>query len=201
MTEGLADLVAFGSVVVVDLALAGDNALVVGMIAARVPEERRRRLIAVGILAAMACRIAFAVVAVELLAVLGLLLAGGLLLLWVAWKMWRELKAAERESAAATPQHPAPPLKSSSAAVLQIVVADVSMSLDNVLAVAGTARHNVWVLAFGLLLSVLLMGLAAGLVARLISRHAWLNYLGIAIVAAVAVSMIYEGVEQLMNAV
>lgn len=207
-TEFLQDLVALGSVIIVDLVLAGDNALVVGMVACGLPQEQRRRAIVIGIVVAMVCRVAFSIVAVQLLAILGLLLAGGLLLLWVAWKMWRELKetipvGAPAGAAAGMPEglgtgRPTP--KSFGMAITQIVIADVSMSLDNVLAVAGTARHNMWILAFGLFLSVALMGAAAGLVARYMARYHWLSYLGLAIVTLVALTMIYEGTGQIVTA-
>ena len=193
----IADLVTLGSVVVIDLVLAGDNAIVVGMAACGLPPEQRRRAIALGILMALVFRIAFAVVAVQLLAIVGLLLAGGLLLLWVAWKMWRELRAAAHREPVwaghAPPTADRPPAKSFATAAVQIVIADVSMSLDNVLAVAGTARHNIWILAFGLILSVALMGVAATLVARFMTRYPWLSYLGLLIVTVVALSMIYDG--------
>ncbi len=201
MSPELSDVVALLSVIVIDLLLAGDNAIVVGMIAAGIPARRRRRVIVVGILVAMICRILFATIAVQLLAIVGLLIAGGFLLLWVAWKMWRETRAAVPVLAVGNPQPLAAPPKAFSAAILQIVIADVSMSLDNVLAVAGTARHNVWILVFGLSLSVLLMGLAAGFVARVITSRPSLGYLGILIVAAVAVSMIYEGGHQILGKV
>jgi YjbE family integral membrane protein len=201
MPPELTDVVALLSVIVIDLLLAGDNAIVVGMIAAGIPARRRRRVIVVGIAVAMICRILFATIAVQLLAIVGLLLAGGFLLLWVAWKMWRETRATVPVLAIGNPLPSAAPPKAFSAAILQIVIADVSMSLDNVLAVAGTARHNVWILVFGLSLSVLLMGVAAGFVARIITSRPSLGYLGILIVAAVAVSMIYEGGHQILGKV
>jgi YjbE family integral membrane protein len=193
-------LLALVSVVLVDLALAGDNAVVVGMAAAGLPRQQQRRAIALGVVIAVVCRIAFSVIAVELLQIVGLVLAGGLLLLWVAWKMWGEIRVAAalaaRRLAPADGDHPgttAIPAKSFGMAAVQIALADVSMSLDNVLAVAGTARHHVWVMVFGLVLSVMLMGVAATYVARLLNRFQWLNYLGFAIVLFVALSMIYEG--------
>lgn len=200
MSPAVSDLVAFLSVIVIDLLLAGDNAIVVGLIAAGIPARQRRKVIPVGIVVAMICRIAFATIAVQLLAIVGLLLAGGFLLLWVAWKMWRENRAkAVPAIACEGPLVVAAPPKTLPAAIFQIVIADVSMSLDNVLAVAGTARHSVWVLVFGLTLSVLLMGLAAGWVARIVTSRPSLSYVGIAIVAAVAVSMIYEGGLQVLD--
>ena len=217
--ELIADLIALGSVIVVDLALAGDNAIVVGMAAYGLPPEQRKKAILFGIAVAMLCRIAFALVAVQLLAIIGLLLAGGLLLLWVAWKMWRELRESAPQFAVAEgpgeggsqalAQHGGTEggsdagtgQKTFGAAILQIVIADVSMSLDNVLAVAGTARHNMYILAFGLFLSVLLMGVAAGVVARYLARYRWLSYLGLIIVTFVALSMIYEGTGQVLAAI
>jgi len=193
------NLVTLASVVVIDLVLAGDNAIVVGMAACGLPAEDRRRVIFWGITIALVCRIAFAVVAVQLLAIVGLLLAGGLLLLWVAWKMWRELRATQYATALAgdcgdggmTPH--AIRTKGVGMAIVHVAVADVSMSLDNVLAVAGTARNNMIVLSFGLVLSVMLMGCAANFVARAMTRYPWLSFLGLGIVMLVAISMIYDG--------
>jgi YjbE family integral membrane protein len=200
----LVDVTAFASVVVIDVVLAGDNALVVGLVASRLPTEQQRRVIALGIAVAMLSRIAFAVVASELLLITGLLLAGGLLLLWVAWKLWREIEAARR---AAAPERrrtlgaARAPAKSFASAVWQITVADISMSLDNVLAVAGAARDHVWMLIFGLALSVSLMGIAATVIARFMERHHWLSYIGLVIVSYVAVTMIYHGVGEILPAV
>lgn len=181
---------AFVSVVVIDVVLAGDNAIVVGLATALVPRDMRRRAMLVGIGAAAALRIVLALVAVDLLAILGLTLAGGFLLLWVAWRLYRDLNAApahERKAAVQPRRHTV------ASAVWRIVVADLSMSLDNVLAVAGAARHHIWVLAGGLVLSVALMAAAAQLLATLLERHRWIAWLGLAIVAAVAVRMIYDG--------
>ena len=197
----LVDLTAFASVVVIDVVLAGDNALVVGLVASRLPKERQRRVIAVGIAVAMLSRIGFAVVAAELLLVTGLLFAGGLLLLWVAWKLWREIEAARRAAGPQRTDSPAnvrPPVKSFGAAVWQIAAADISMSLDNVLGVAGAAHDHVWMLVFGLALSVSLMGVAATVIARFMERHPWLSYLGLAVVSYVAVTMIYKGSGQIL---
>ncbi|MBK8209957.1 MAG: TerC family protein [Rhodospirillales bacterium] len=205
-------LTALGSVILIDIALAGDNAIVVGMAAAGLPATQRRRAIFVGVLAAAVLRIAFSLFTVQLLQVIGLLLAGGLLLLWVAWKLWRELRAgslaasglAEEEEAAAALEDrvpDAPAEKSFRDAVTQIVVADVSMSLDNVLAVAGAARDHEVVLIFGLALSVALMGLAATLIARLLHRYRWIAYAGFAIILYVALRMIWEGSREVLAAV
>ncbi|MFZ5610431.1 MAG: YjbE family putative metal transport protein [Pseudomonadota bacterium] len=188
------------SVVLIDLVLAGDNAVVVGCLAAGLPREQQRRVILFGIIAALLFRIAFALVAVQLLSIVGLLLAGGLLLLWVAFKMWRELNVASRANVPAMGggeipcvEMDVPPAASFRAAVIQVAVADLSMSLDNVLAVAGTAHNHPVVMVFGLILSVALMGLAAGIIARLIERHRWIAYLGFAIVTLVALHMIWQG--------
>lgn len=193
-------LTALASVIMIDIALAGDNAIAVGMAAAGLPAVQRRRAILIGVIAAALMRIAFAIFTVQLLNVIGLLLAGGLLLLWVAWKLWRELRGGaiaeeeEREAEAALEGiEPAAPSKTLGAAVTQIVVADVSMSLDNVLAVAGAAREHEVVLIFGLMLSVALMGLAASVVARLLRRYRWVAYVGLAIIVYVALAMVWDG--------
>jgi len=191
-----AALAALAQVILIDLVLAGDNAVVIGIAAAGLPVEQRRRAILIGILAATAMRIGFAFVAVELLAIIGLVLAGGLLLLWVSWKMWRELRASARaEEDAAFNEGAGGPAsgKTFRQAVWQIVMADVSMSLDNVLAVAGAARDHPAALVIGLLLSIVLMGFAATLIARLLHRYRWIAYVGLAIVVYVALDMIWRG--------
>lgn len=185
----LGALSAFLSVVVIDVVLAGDNAIVVGMAASGFEPRRRRRIIIGGILAATILRIVLASIAVELLAIIGLTLAGGILLLWVAWKFYRDLCG----SPGAAPSTPAAQAKSFYRALCQVVLADLSMSLDNVLAVAGTARGHFWVLVSGLALSVALMGVASELMARLIARHRWIAWVGLAIVTVVALRMIYDG--------
>ena len=177
-------------VIMIDLVLAGDNAVVIGLAAAGLAPQRRRRAILVGIIAATAMRIGFALIAVRLLAIIGLLLAGGILLLWVAWKMWRELRAQpldDDHAAAGAPR------KTFTQAVWQIVLADLSMSLDNVLAVAGAARDHLAALVFGLGLSIVLMGFAANLIARLLGRQRWIAYVGLAIILYVACDMIWRG--------
>jgi YjbE family integral membrane protein len=188
-----ASVAAFLQVIMIDLVLAGDNAVVIGLAAAGLPKARRSRAILVGIIAATLMRIGFALVAVRLLAIIGLLLAGGILLLWVAWKMWRELRTQPHpdELAAA-----GAPRKTFARSVWQIVLADVSMSLDNVLAVAGAARDHPVALVFGLGLSIVLMGVAASLVARLLNRHRWIAYLGLAIILYVACDMIWRGAHE-----
>ena len=186
-------LAALFQVIVIDLVLAGDNAVIIGLAAAGLPPQQRTRAILVGIVAATVLRIVFAGVAVELLAIVGLIFAGGILLLWVSWKMWRELRAqkhgAELDRAAAE----GAPRKTFAQAAWQIVAADVSMSLDNVLAVAGAARDHLWALVFGLVLSIVLMGVAANFIARTLNRHRWIAYIGLAIILYVALDMIWRG--------
>ncbi len=190
-------IAAFFQVIMIDLVLAGDNAVVIGLAAAGLPPERRGRAILVGIVAATVLRILFAVFAVQLLDIVGLLLAGGILLLWVAWKMWRELRGlAHQDPDAAAAGHQAP-RKTFAQAAWQIVMADVSMSLDNVLAVAGAARDHIEALVFGLALSILLMGVAANIIARLLNRHRWIAYVGLAIILYVALDMIWRGALQM----
>lgn len=182
-------------VIMIDLVLAGDNAVVIGLAAAGLPPERRSRAILVGIVAATVLRIVFAGIAIELLEIVGLLLAGGILLLWVCWKMWRELRgpSAEDTEAALTAGEAHVPRKTFAQAAWQIVLADISMSLDNVLAVAGAARDHPVALVFGLGLSIVLMGIAASFIARLLNRHRWIAYLGLAIILYVALDMIWRG--------
>jgi YjbE family integral membrane protein len=206
-------LIALGQVIMIDLVLAGDNAIVVGMAAAGLPKEQRARVILVGIIAATGLRIVFALITTQLLLIIGLTLAGGLLLLWVCWKFWREIMQQRRErlrSAARSRQeltkderreladHPealpgASPAKTMRQAIVQIVIADVSMSLDNVLAVAGAASDHTVVLIIGLVLSVGLMGAAATVIANLLKRYHWIAYVGLAIILWVAVDMIWRG--------
>ena len=188
-------LAALFQVIVIDLVLAGDNAVIIGLAAAGLPRAERTRAILVGIVAATVLRIAFAGVAVELLAIVGLIFAGGILLLWVSFKMWRELRATRHgtdsdDMAAAEAEAPR---KTFAQAAWQIVAADVSMSLDNVLAVAGAAREHPWALVFGLALSIVLMGLAANFIARVLHRHRWIAYIGLAIILYVALDMIWRG--------
>jgi YjbE family integral membrane protein len=194
-------LVALAQVIMIDLVLAGDNAIVIGLAAAGLPAQQRTKAIILGVVAATILRIAFAGVTTQLLQIVGLLLAGGILLLWVSWKMWRELRhshAAENRAADAVAGedegvNAPPPTKTLSQAAWQIVVADVSMSLDNVLAVAGAAKDHPHVLIFGLILSIVLMGVAAGLIAKLLNKHRWIAYVGLAIILYVALEMIYRG--------
>ncbi len=202
-------LSALFQVIAIDLVLAGDNAIVIGLAAAGLPKEQRNKAILVGIIAATVLRIFFALITTQLLAITGLLLAGGVLLLWVCWKMWRELRAnhvAENIAAlealgdedlnadgrVASGQ----PRKTFAQASWQIVIADLSMSLDNVLAVAGAAREHPTILIFGLVLSIALMGLAATFIARLINNHRWIAYFGLFIILYVALEMVWRGWEE-----
>lgn len=199
----LDQLGALFSVVIIDVVLAGDNAVVVGMAATGLPATQQRRVILLGIVAATGLRILFAYFATRLLAIIGLTLAGGVLLLWVSWKMYRELRAAgglsRGRGAAAHEPSPTVPQKTARQALFRIVLADLSMSLDNVLAVAGTARDHFWVLAFGLVLSVALMGIASTYVARLLERHFWISWIGLAIVTVVALRMIWDGSTEVLD--
>lgn len=197
---------AFAQVVLIDLTLAGDNAVVIGLAAAGVQKEKRGKAIAIGILAATILRIVFALLTTTLLSIVGLLLAGGVLLLWVCWKMWRELAHPQHADRGAdvmeghAPSGPPASEKSLSAAIFQIVIADISMSLDNVLAVAGAAHEHPTVLIFGLALSIMLMGFAATFIARLLERHRWIAYIGLAMILFVAVEMIWRGGNEVWNA-
>ena len=204
------ELSALLQVILVDLVLAGDNAIVVGMVAAGLPPGLRGRVIMIGIVAATLLRVTFALVTAQLLQIIGLLLAGGLLLLWVCWKLWREIQSQRRERAAVAEleaagtadvhrEAKAPP-KSFGQAVVQIVIADVSMSLDNVLAVAGAAREHTWVLVVGLALSVAFMAVAATFIARLLQRHHWIAYIGLVVILYIAGSMIWDGAIEVMEA-
>lgn len=193
-----AALAAFGSVLMIDLVLAGDNAIVVGALAAGLPAEQRRKVILIGIGAALVLRIAFALVVSWLMGIVGLIFAGGLLLLWVSWKFWRELRHGMHESGGSAEvdgdeRSGLKPARSFASAAWAVAVADVSMSLDNVLAVAGAAREHPGILVVGLLLSVALMGLAANLIARIIDRYRWIAYIGLVVIVFVAGRMIYEG--------
>ncbi len=207
MLDGLTSewLVALGQVIAIDVALAGDNAIVIGLAAAGLPKEQRGKAILVGIIAATVLRIIFASVTTQLLSLTGLLLAGGILLLWVCWKMWRELRDGHEDENRAEEALTGEDVnrdgvvaggavrKTFRQAATQIVIADVSMSLDNVLAVAGAAHEHPTVLIFGLALSIALMGLAASWIAQLLNRHRWIAYVGLLIIFYVALSMMWEG--------
>lgn len=184
-----ATLAAFLQVLMIDVVLAGDNAIVVGALAAGLPTDQRRKVIAIGIGAALMLRILFALTVSYLLGIIGLIFGGGILLLWVAWKMWRELRDPVGEHG----QTGVRPAKSFAAAAWAVALADVSMSLDNVLAVAGAARDHPGILIVGLLLSVALMGIAANLIARYIERYRWIAYVGLLVILYVAGKMIWDG--------
>ncbi len=200
---------AFFKVIMIDLVLAGDNAVVIGLAAAGLPKEQRGKAILIGVLAATVLRILFALVATQLLAIVGLLLAGGVLLLWVCWKMWRELRTPHTDDPEAIEGKDLdgdgkigdrPIVKKTLAqAVTQIVIADVSMSLDNVLAVAGAAHDHPEILVFGLALSVLLMGVAATFIARLLHKHRWIAYIGLLIILYVSIDMMIHGGRQIAD--
>lgn len=190
-------LTAFIEIIFIDIVLAGDNAIVVGALAAGLPAEQRRKVILVGVLAALVLRIAFALVVTQLLQIVGLVLAGGILLLWVAWRMYREIRhkdeSAGSEEILGDEHSGVKAARSFSSAVWGVALADVSMSLDNVLAVAGAAREHPYVLVFGLILSVLLMGVAANVIAKYIDRYRWIAWVGLLVILWVACKMIYEG--------
>ena len=181
-------LVALAQVLMIDVMLAGDNAVVIGLAAAKVPAHLRKKVILWGLIAAVVLRVGLALVAVSLLEVIGLTLAGGILLLWVSWRFWRDLSGPQKPGAHAVDAN-----ASLKRAVLQIVIADISMSLDNVLAVSGAAVGHLDVLVIGLLLSVALMGVAAEMIAKLLERWRWISYAGLLIVVYVALSMIWRG--------
>jgi YjbE family integral membrane protein len=189
-------LVSFFSVLAIDTTLAVDNAVVMGAIAAKLPVHLKRKAIFIGVCAAALFRILFASFAMKLFSIIGLTLAGGILLLWVAWKLWRELRSPP-EDQVETQKPPHSILLRQ--AVWQILLADISMSLDNTLAVTGAARDHFWILVFGLSASVLLMGIAANLLADLIRRHRWISYVGLVIVVYVSLSMIWEGGHQVLT--
>ncbi len=205
------NLVILGQVIMIDLVLAGDNAIVIGLAAAGLPKSQRAKAILIGILAATILRTIFAIFTTQLLQILGLLLVGGILLLWVCWKMWRELKdtSHKEEDIAIEAVYEedinsdgviakSPDGKTFAQAAWQIIIADVSMSLDNVLAVAGAADGHLEILAIGLILSIALMGLAASFIARLLNKHRWIAFVGLAIILYVAIKMIYDGILEIL---
>jgi YjbE family integral membrane protein len=202
--ETLGQITALLTVIGIDIVLAGDNAVVVAMAAAGLSKELRAKAIMIGIVAAMLMRIIFALVAAELLSIVGLLALGGVLLLWVAWKLWRELREHQTSPNGSQLSGPSDeeqsdladkklPQKTLRQAVIQILVADLTMSLDNVLAVAGAAHDHPYIMAFGLFLSVALMGLAATWIARLLERNRWIAYVGLLLILYVALRMIWDG--------
>jgi len=200
----MAEWSALITVLVTDVVLAGDNAIVVGMAAAGLAPDQRRKAILIGIVGATVLRIAFAGITVQLLQIVGLLFAGGILLLWVAWKLWREIRESDLEDRGEAvlegeniPAEPLAQRKTFSQAVTQIILADVSMSLDNVLAVAGAAREHLWVLVVGLVMSVALMGAAATIIARLLKRYHWLAHVGLIAILYIALRMIWDGAHEI----
>ncbi len=190
-------------IIVIDVVMSGDNAIVIGMAVAGLPAAIRHRAIVIGIAGAALLRVAFALMTVQLLEIIGLMLAGGLLLLWVSYRMWREIaegREARRNHAEAHHTKADKPTKTLRQALVLIIVADVSMSLDNVLAVAGAARGHEAMLVFGLVLSIVLMAVASNYIARLLERHHWIAYIGLAIIAFVAGQMIWRGTVEVGNA-
>jgi len=188
----------FVQVLMIDLVLAGDNAIVVGALAAGLPADQRKKVIFIGVLAALVLRIGFALIVTQLLQVIGLILVGGLLLLWVAWRMWRDLRDHEgtswgSEEIVGDEHAGLKPAKSFASAAWAVAIADVSMSLDNVLAVAGAARDHPGILIVGLIFAVAMMGLAANIIARYIERYRWIAWIGLAVIVYVAGKMIYDG--------
>jgi len=191
-------LAAFFQVLMIDLVLAGDNAIVVGALAAGLPPEQRRRVIVIGVLAALVLRVGFALIVTQLLQVVGLILAGGLLLLWVAWRMWRDLREQREcspgsEEIVGDERSGLQPAKSFAGAAWGVAIADISMSLDNVLAVAGAAREHPGIMIVGLIFAVALMGLAANLIARYVERYRWIGWAGLIVILWVALKMIWDG--------
>ena len=213
--EFVSQMVALGQVVLMDLVLAGDNAVAVGLAAAALPQEQRRKAILAGLAIAVVLRIGFALITIQLLAIIGLLMAGGFLLLWVCWKMWRELReqatndqaeAQHELELAQSIEHGSGPSpeelglkrKTFGAALTQIIIADVAMSLDNVLAVAGAAHEHPWVMVSGLVLSIALMGVAATFIAKLLHKYSWIGYIGLVVVLYVALHMIWDGARDIV---
>ena len=198
------ELTAFLQIIVIDIVMSGDNAIIIGMAAAGLPPELRKKAIFWGIIGATVLRIFFALIVVQLLSITGIKVIGGLLLLWVCWRMWQEIRAGttvediEREVEENAKKGPPKTLRT---AMVNIIVADATMSLDNVLAVAGAARDHLEMLIFGLVLSIALMALTANYIAKLLEKHTWLGYLGLAIIAYVAIQMIWQGSGELMDVV
>ena len=192
-------MTAFFQVLMIDIVLAGDNAIVVGALAAGLPAEQRKKVIAIGVIAALVLRVIFALMVTWLLGIVGLVFAGGVLLLWVAWKMYRDLGADHATDSADSPEvigdenSGIRPAKSFAAAAWAVAVADVSMSLDNVLAVAGAAKDHPGIMIVGLIFAVALMGIAANIIAQYIERYKWIAWVGMAVIVYVAGKMIYDG--------
>lgn len=198
-----ATLAAVGSIIIIDIVLSGDNAIVIGMAVSGLPDRLRKRAIVMGIAAATVLRIGFAAITLELLQIIGLTLAGGILLLWVCWRMWREIRDTRLElqrQEGGIVDRPPRPVTTLRQALILIIVADVSMSLDNVLAVAGAANDNEHVLIFGLVLSIALMAVAANYIASLLQRHHWIAYVGLGVIFYVSLDMIWRGSSEVMAA-
>jgi YjbE family integral membrane protein len=192
-------LSALGAVILVDLVMAGDNAIVVGALAAGLPAEQRKKVIMIGVIAALVLRVAFAIVAAWLLTVVGLVFVGGLLLLWVAWKMYRDLTRDEATESPGSPEIEGdensgiPAAKSFWGAVWAVGLADVSMSLDNVLAVAAASKGHPGIMIVGLVFAVILMGVAANIIAKYMERYKWITWVGVIVILIVSAKMIYDG--------
>src|SRR5262245_23896961 len=193
-------LAAFFQVLMIDIVLAGDNAIVVGALAAGLPDAQRKKVIAIGVLAALVLRVVFALLVTWLLGIVGLVLAGGILLLWVAWRMYRDIRGHGAGAlAGGSPEiegderSGVTPSKSFAAAAWAVALADVSMSLDNVLAVAGAAREHPGILIVGLIFAVALMGVAANIIAKYIERYRWIAWIGLLVILYVAIKMIWDG--------
>ena len=194
------ELTALAMIIVIDIVMSGDNAIIIGLAVAGLPPELRKKAIFYGILGATVLRIIFAVAVVQLLAIKGVMLGGGLLLLWVAWRMWRELRSGQtvdKPVSDLTDQGEAQKPKTFKAAMINIIIADVSMSLDNVLAVAAAARDHLSILIFGLVLSIALMAVTANYLAKLLERYTWIGYLGLAVIVYVAFDMVWRGAQQI----
>lgn len=195
----------FIQIVLADIVLSGDNALIIGMAAASLSPELRRRAIIFGLIVAAGLRIIFAIFATYLLAIKGLLFVGGLLLLWVSWRLWGDIKLqnAERAAEAKKPENieagevvedgEGPPRRTMMSALISITIADFSMSIDNVLAVAAIARDNTGLLVFGLVLAILLMGFGATIIMRLMARYPWISYAGLIVLIITSLRMLWEG--------
>jgi YjbE family integral membrane protein len=204
---GLDVLTGLFEVVLINLVLSGDNVIVIGLAAAGLPHAQRGKAILIGIVAATALRVLLAGLATQILQIVGLLLAGGILLLWVCWKIWRELRAFSAAPVEATEAAGAvagvgakdEPRKTLAQAIWQITLADFSMSLDNVLVVAGAARDHLMVLIFGLALSITMMGVAASFIARLLQHHRWIAYVGLAIILYIAIEMTFHGTLEIVK--
>jgi YjbE family integral membrane protein len=194
-----AALAAFLQVLMIDLVLAGDNAIVVGALAAGLPADQRKKVIVIGVVAALVLRIIFALMVTWLLGIVGLVFAGGVLLMWVAWKMYRDITRSETTESPGSPEVEGDensgiaPAKSFAAAAWAVAIADVSMSLDNVLAVAGAAKEHPGIMIVGLIFAVALMGVAANIIAKYIERYKWIAWFGMAVIVYVAAKMIYDG--------